>query len=217
MVKKYANKAQQAADQVKEQSDVSDEDERVQQAGQDLKTFIEKLTGKPLDDLFSAAQQAGEDVSSNEKLSAYFSELSNYLDRILYDPGYVVSQKAYKKASSLIDDGKSIVQENQQWKKDINKLTGELQQLGDGIKNDEKTNELVNSLEKLGGSVEHIGKVGLNALRVEGQGLYRDLLDVMVPRLIGLIKEIPVPRVEYKSEGTFLMLFPRFEANKIRY
>ena len=47
---------EQAVDEVKEQSDISDEDEKVQQAGRDLKAFVEKLSGKSLDDLTSAVQ-----------------------------------------------------------------------------------------------------------------------------------------------------------------
>lgn len=134
-------------------------------------------------------------------MSAYFNELGNYLERVLYDPGYVVSQRAYKKANTLVDDGQSLIQENDQWKKDAAELQKQLEQLGSGIANDRATNQLVESLEDLGASVEHAGKVGINALRAESQGLYRDILDVMVPRIIGLVKEIPIPRIEYKSEG----------------
>lgn len=152
--------------------------------------------------------QAARDIDSNDKLSAYFSELEKYIDRLLYDPGYVISQRAYNKASSLIDDGQSLLAENQEWKQHAGELQKQLEELGHGVANDQATNSLVDSIEGLGNSVEHAGKVGLNALRAEGQGLYRDLLDVVVPRVIGLVKEIPVPRVEFKSEGTFALLLP---------
>lgn len=133
---------------------------------------------------------------------------------MLYDPGYVVSQRAYKKASTLVDDGQSLLQENDQWKKDAAELQKQLEELGSGIANDRATNQLVESLEDLGASIEHAGKVGINALRAESQGLYRDLLDVMLPRLIGLVKEIPVPRIEYKSEGTSQGFHYRMEADE---
>ena len=206
IVKKYANRAEAAVDEVKAKSDITDEDEQVQQVATDLKTFIERLTNKPLDDLVSALQVAAKDIQDNDKLSAYFSSLGDYLDRVLYDPGYVVSQRAYNKASSLLDDGQSLIAENADWKKHANELQTQFEELGRGIANDEKTNQLVDSLEKLGNAVEHAGKVGVNALRAEGQGLYRDLLDVVLPRVISLIKEIPVPRVEFKSEEIDLVI-----------
>jgi hypothetical protein len=56
LVKKYAHKAEEAVGEVKEQTEVSDEDEKVQQAGRDLKSFVEKLSGKSLDDLTNAVQ-----------------------------------------------------------------------------------------------------------------------------------------------------------------
>ena len=57
LFKKYAHKAQDALDETKQKSEVSDEDEKVQQAGRDLKEFVEKVSGKKLDDIISAAQK----------------------------------------------------------------------------------------------------------------------------------------------------------------
>lgn len=201
LFKKYAHKAEEALDEAKAKSNIDDEDEKVQQAGRDLKAFIEKLANKSLDDVISTAQAAAKDVRDNDKLAKYFEELENYVDRLLFDPGYVVSQKAYRKASSLYDDGQSLLKENDQWKQDAAALQKELEALADGIANDGATNRLVQSIENLGDSIATAGKVGFNALSVEGVGLYRDITDVLVPRLISLVKEIPVPRLEYKSEG----------------
>lgn len=57
MFKKYTAKAQDALEETKDKSDVSDEDEKVQQAGRDLKTFVEKVSNKSLDDVIKAAQK----------------------------------------------------------------------------------------------------------------------------------------------------------------
>ena len=51
-------------DETKKKSDVSDEDEKVQQAGRDLRTFVEKLSGRSLDDLVSAGQKVGSTISA---------------------------------------------------------------------------------------------------------------------------------------------------------
>ncbi|WWD04803.1 hypothetical protein V865_002874 [Kwoniella europaea PYCC6329] len=206
LFKKYANKAEQALDETQKKSNVDDEDEKVQQAGRDLKAFVEKVSNKSLDDVISASQKAADDVRSDDKLSAYFEELGNYFDRLLYEPGYVTSQRAYRKATSLYDDGQSLIAENPKWKADARDLQDQLESIVNGITNDEATNKLVESIEKLGSSLSHAGKVGVGALRAEGQGLYRDFMDVIVPRLIGLVKEIPVPRVEYKSEDVDLVI-----------
>ncbi len=57
MFKKYTHKAQDALEETKDKSDVNDEDEKVQQAGRDLKAFVEKVSNKSLDDVIKAAQK----------------------------------------------------------------------------------------------------------------------------------------------------------------
>ena len=101
----------------------------------------------------------------------------------------------------MYDSGQSLLAENEQWKNDAAALQKELEAVVNGVANDKETTRLVDALEDLGSSLATAGQVGLGSLKVDGQGLYRDVMDVMVPRLIALIKEIPVPRVEYKSEG----------------
>ena len=147
--------------------------------------------------------QAAEHVQKDEKLSAYFTALEKFLERSLYDPGYAASNAAYKKASALYDDGQSLLQENQQWKKDAKKLQSEIESVVNGIANDETTLRLVHAVEDLGSSIASASHIGLPSLKFDGQGLYRDIVNVVVPRVMSLLKEIPVPRVEYKSEGGY--------------
>lgn len=203
LFKKYAHKAQEAAEDSAQESDVSDE---VEQAGRDLKAFVEKVSGKPLDDAISAARKAAEDVKNDDKLSAYFNDLDAFVDRLLYQPGYVASQAAYRKANSLYDDGQSLIAGNPTWKKDAAELQTQLEGVVNGIINDKATNRLVDSIDSLGNTLLTAGQIGFNSLKVEGRGLYRDFADVILPRLIGLVKEIPVPRVEFKSEDVDLVI-----------
>lgn len=201
LIKKYAHKAEDALDEAKAKSDVSSDDEKVQQAGRDLKALIERLANTSLDPLISAVQTAAKDIEGNDKLKGYFQNLENYVERLLYQPGYVVSQRAYRKATSLYDDAQSLLRENDAWKRDAAELQKQLEAIGEGAKNDQSTNKLVKSFEELADTLGTAGKIGLKSLQVNGQGLYRDIADVMVPRVIALIKEIPVPRIEFKSEG----------------
>jgi hypothetical protein len=108
----------------------------------------------------------------------------------------------------LYDDGQSLLAENEQWKRDAGELQNQLEEVVNGVQNDKPTLELVDALEDLGNSLATAGQIGFGSLKVDGQGLYRDFVDVMVPRLISLIHEIPVPRVEFKSEGELLFFGP---------
>ncbi|KAJ9122286.1 hypothetical protein QFC22_001707 [Naganishia vaughanmartiniae] len=206
IVKKYAHKAQDALDEAVEKSEVSDEDEKVQQAGRDLKKFVENLAGKSMDGVISTSQKAADDIKNDPRLTEYFNAIGEYLDRILHDEGYVVSQRAYRKASSLYDDGQSLLQDNEAWKSDASALQKELESFFNALTHDEATSNLVDAIETMGEDLADAGKVGFNSLKADGAGLYRDMVDVMLPRIIGLIKEIPVPRIEFKSEDVDLVI-----------
>ncbi len=140
-------------------------------------------------------------MQNDKKLSVYFNDLESFIDRLLYQPGYVMSNSAYKKASSLYDDGQSLIAENPAWKADAAELQRQLEGVINGIANDEPSIKLISSLENLGDSLATAGQIGMGSLKVDGHGLYRDFMDVILPRVIGLVREIPVPRVEFKSEG----------------
>ncbi|KAJ9113527.1 hypothetical protein QFC20_001878 [Naganishia adeliensis] len=206
IVKKYASKAQDALDETIDKSNISDEDEKVQQAGRDLRKFVENLAGKSMDGVIETSQKAADDIKNDPRLSEYFNAIGEYLDRILHDEGYIVSQRAYRKASSLYDDGQSLLQDNPQWKSDASALQKELESFFNALTNDELTSNLVDAIENMGEDMADAGKVGFNSLKANGAGLYRDFVDVMVPRIIGLIKEIPVPRIEFKSEDVDLVI-----------
>ena len=54
--KKYVHKAADTAQDAVNSVSASDEDEKIQQAGRDLKQFIERLANKSLDDVAAAGQ-----------------------------------------------------------------------------------------------------------------------------------------------------------------
>jgi hypothetical protein len=224
IAKKYMSKAQEAVEEVKDKSDASIDEDRVQQAGKDLKTFVERLAGKSLDPVVEAGQKASEDIRGDPKLTAYFEAIEEFMDRCMNDPkcecmslaaeagpeeltivslrpADVTSQRAYRKASSLYDDGQSLIKNNPTWKSDADKLRKEVEAFFNALSHDKTSGELVDAIETFGEDSVEAGHVGWNSLKSEGRGLYRDAVDVILPRLVGLVKEIPVPRIEFKSAG----------------
>ncbi|KAG7570921.1 hypothetical protein FFLO_01119 [Filobasidium floriforme] len=206
IAKKYMAKAQEAAEEVKDKSDASIDEDRVQQAGKDLKTFVERLAGKSLDPVVEAGQKASEDIRGDPKLTAYFEAIEEFMDRCMNDPKYVTSQRAYRKASSLYDDGQSLIKNNPTWKSDADKLRKEVESFFNALSHDKTSGELVDAIETFGEDSVEAGHVGWNSLKSEGRGLYRDAVDVILPRLVGLVKEIPVPRIEFKSADVDLVI-----------
>ena len=119
------------------------------------------------------------------------------------DPVDVTSQRAYRKASSLYDDGQTLIKDNPTWKSDADKLRKEIESFFNALSHDKTSGELVDAIETFGEDSVEAGQVGWSSLKSEGRGLYRDAVNVILPRLVSLVKEIPVPRIEFKSAGEF--------------
>lgn len=204
--KKYLHKAEEAVEEAKENSEVSVDEDKILQSGKDLRTFVERLANKSLDGVVAAGQKASEDIKNDPKLSEYFKAIEDFFDRCLHDGNYVTSQRAYRKASSLYDDGQSSIQSNPTWKADASNLQKEIESFLQALANDKTSGELADAIELLGEDLADAGKVGWGSLKSEGRGLYRDAVDVLLPRLIGLVKEIPVPRIEFKSQDVDMVI-----------
>lgn len=87
------------------------------------------------------------------------------------------------------------------YKKDLDELLRNLTSFGSALANDPTMSDLALKIENFSDELIHAGKTGLNALRAESAGLWRDFIDVVLPRAVALIKEIPAPRTEFKSEA----------------
>ena len=92
------------------------------------------------------------------------------------------------------------------WKRDAQELNEQLRAYGDALASDEEAVELLDAVSDLNEDVAELVKDGvsifaLNALKAPGA--IADVFDVWLPRLIGEIKSIPLPRCEDSSRRTF--------------
>jgi uncharacterized protein YaaR (DUF327 family) len=83
--KKYLHKAQASVEEAKEKTDVSVDEDRVLQAGNDLKTFAERLAGKSLDGVKESGETVVEHIKNDPKLEAYFQAVEEFVERCLHD------------------------------------------------------------------------------------------------------------------------------------
>jgi hypothetical protein len=58
----------------------------------------------------------------------------------------------------------------------------------------------LNKLSDVSSSFSSLASTAAAQLRFGGLGVVRDAFDVVLPRIISAIREIPLPRTEYKSE-----------------
>jgi hypothetical protein len=129
------------------------------------------------------------------------ADVGSFIEASLKVKGYATSQRAYRRSSALLQRGQDLIAHNERYEQDLRQFVDQLTAFTGAIGEDESFLELGDALEELSIELEHAGKTGLNALRAGSLGLGRDLVDVVLPRLVGLVKEIPIPRTEYQSSA----------------
>ncbi|KAK0524726.1 hypothetical protein OC835_005839 [Tilletia horrida] len=200
LVKKWGSiavdKANAAADEVDVESN-----EHLDAALGNLRAIIETFAnGKSLDPLIESVRKIIEDVRGDERLSKYWEEVDGYVERLLFDEGYVTSSKASRKADDLYEKAQKLLESNAAWKRDAKELNDNLVEYRDALAADADAVEFLDAVSDLNEDLAELLKDGVSIFALRATGVVADLFDVWLPRLIGEIKQIPLPRCEYKSE-----------------
>ncbi|GAA5830171.1 hypothetical protein JCM11251_006906 [Rhodosporidiobolus azoricus] len=177
-----------------------------------LRQIIEAFTG-PLDNALAAADAVFQDIKDDERVQQVWNEFDLLLDRSLNDVGYVTSSKASRQFEKIYDRARAIVESNADWKRDANAFATEAQKLLDHAAHDRALTAVGDAFEDLGDSLAAFGKTSYNLLGVDGGDLWKDISTVWLPRILGMVKLVPLPRVEFTSEDVDLIVDNiRFEA-----
>ena len=81
-----------------------------------------------------------------------------------------------------------------------------MQKLLDHAANDRALIAVGDAFEDLGDAMAEFGKTGYNLIGVDGGDLWKDVSTVFLPRILGTLKKIPLPRVEFSSEDFDLVV-----------
>ncbi|KDN40952.1 hypothetical protein K437DRAFT_180992 [Tilletiaria anomala UBC 951] len=201
LIKKYGKEVKSAAEQAKEDGkEKINANDHVDKAARNLKAIVEAFAnGKCLDPVLDAFKQVAEDIRKDGRLSAYFSEVSHFIERCLKDSGYVTTSKASRRIDSLYDRAQELQNSNSDWKKDAQNLSERLQEFSEALCSDEDSCGLLVAFQKLGADLETLAEQTVKLLQGQAHGLYRDIADVWLPRVLSSISHVPLPKIEFKS------------------
>ncbi|BGP35560.1 hypothetical protein JCM10296v2_007401 [Rhodotorula toruloides] len=170
-----------------------------------LRQIIESFTGN-LDPALRATDALYNDLKNDERIQQVWKEFEVLVDRSINDPGYLTSQKASRRFEAIYDRSRAIVDSNADWKRDANAFISEVQKLLDNAANDRALIALGDAFEDLGDSIAVFAKTGYNLVGVDGGALWQDISTVFLPRLLGAVQMVPLPRVEFSSEDVDLIV-----------
>lgn len=140
------------------------------------------------------------------ELDGYLFSISSWLRRAMETPQWVNSEQASTELSQLYDRGQAMLDLDP----DLHNILGELLDQAEGftnaVKEDKSTNRLAEAFAQLNQHTKDLGFTGLrvaagqkDALREARQEIWHDALAWLLPRVLRIIKAIPMPRLEYTS------------------
>lgn len=159
-----------------------------------FRQIIESFTG-PLDNLFKTADRVIKDLEGDDRIKDLFDEGHKFLDRAIHDPGYVTSSRASRRAEAIYDRAQDLIKSNAAWKADADAFVDAFNKALTKASNDRELTNLGNALDRFSLSSRKFGRRGLSL--AEGKDVWGDLAQVFLPRLLGAVQSIPMPRVEF--------------------
>lgn len=168
-----------------------------------LRTFFERLAGgKSLDDFFAVLRVCGVDIQQDEHLRTLFDDLLSHLRRSIDQRGYVRSEEAQQQREELKARWKELhdkdSEEGKKWRDDVHKLRHEAQEFQKALEAGQDTKRIRRAQAKLVKDLENAlssaAASGTQVASEKATWLWQDLFNSFIPRLLSIVKDIPIPR-----------------------
>ncbi|KDE06435.1 hypothetical protein, variant [Microbotryum lychnidis-dioicae p1A1 Lamole] len=204
LVRKYAARSKvalkQAASSVEANVETND---KADSAASLFREIVESFTGD-LSPVFQAADKVARDLENDSRIESLLEDAESLLDRAINDPGYITSSRAQRRAESLYDQAQELVNLNAAWKKDADNFVAESNKCLQRAANDKALVQLGDRFERLGKAFTKFTQTGFTL--TDAGSMWSDLTQVFLPRILGALEEIPLPRVEFTSEEVDLVI-----------
>lgn len=172
-----------------------------------VREFFERnANGKSLDDFFGALRVCGVDIQQDKQLRSATDDTLDFLRRCIDEKGFVRSGEADKKREELRSRWHDITSaetpEGQKWRDDYEKLQTEWKEFNVAFEGGEDLARLRSAQAKFASDLESAfgaaaSKGAEKAAQVSTEQsvwVWQDVFNAYVPRLLSLVKDIPIPR-----------------------
>jgi len=194
-------------------------DSHLSQAFEDLRILLERLAaGYGLSRFISQLQKTYEEINNavasspefKHELHDYLRDLDQTLEKALDEPAFATSPGGRETIEDLYDRGRNLMQSNGPWVQEANKVLDEVDVFIQCLHTDRTTQRIIHAFDKLSTHFADLFKKTIGAAigkqRALQQELKADLLGWMMPRVLRLLKTLPIPRVEVKANDVEVVL-----------
>ncbi|KAL1747091.1 hypothetical protein HDZ31DRAFT_80677 [Schizophyllum fasciatum] len=175
---------------------VDDPTGRIPTSIRQIRTFVERLAGgKSLDDLLSAVRRCANDIHNDPELHKFVDDYLSYVQHSLDDVEFVRSEQSTREGEHLRQRWESLMSEDSEQRR----KWAQLNEIGDRIRADQDVRRLVEAHARLGRDLAEAQTDASTSSLTQASWIWQDILNVYLPRVFGLLKDIPIPRTEYTS------------------
>ncbi|KAJ3577024.1 hypothetical protein NP233_g34 [Leucocoprinus birnbaumii] len=188
-------------------------EQHVPKAIECLKTFFERIAGVSLDPLARRFRATITMIVQDNDLKSWFDDFISELRRDLSESGYVRSDDATRKRKQLRVRWKSLLEKDEKWKVNIDALKEGLDKAENGFSADKDLQRIRTAHQRFNSDIEQglidaskEAETGLEAAMEQVTWFWQDLFKVYLPRVMSKMKDVPIPRIEYKDQDLEFVL-----------
>jgi hypothetical protein len=172
-----------------------------------LRTLVERLANNTsLEGVIAALRTCVLSIVNNPELKGWVDDSIGWARKILAEPGYARSEEAQKTRKELEERWRSALQKDWRWHGNVKQLKEELHKIEVGLQEDKDLQRVVDAQAKLGEDLAagltragEEAETGLKAAVDQATWFWQDLFKVYIPNLLSKMKNVPIPRTEYKD------------------
>ncbi|KAF9476292.1 hypothetical protein BDN70DRAFT_882609 [Pholiota conissans] len=172
-----------------------------------INMLLERLSGTSLTPLIQCVRTCANSISKDEDLRGWFDTFFGAVRKNLSEPGYVRSEEAMKQRKDLRVRWKMLMEKDETWKNAVSSVKDELSKVDAGLRNDKDLMRVKEAHQKLGEDIEQglieagdEAKTGMQAVIEQATWFWQDLFKVYIPRILSKMRDVPIPRTEYKDD-----------------
>lgn len=136
---------------------------------------------------------------SNDEIRALLESVVAFAQSLLAEPTFAQSQEASQQWDDMARQAQLIKEQHSDWWEALTTVLHTAQAALSQAAQDPDVQTLAGSLSAFTASAMNLSQLGARTLLGETRGLVSDLVNVLLPRLLGTLTRCPFPRVEYKS------------------
>ena len=175
-----------------------------------LRTLLERLANAPLEPLVQKMRACASSILRETELKGWFDDFFTCARQNLSEPGYARSEEAESKRQELWTRWKTLLEEDDKWRRAVDSVKIELQKFETELRKDEDLYRIKEAHEKFAMDIE-VGLVEADASMQtaieQATWFWQDLFKVYVPRVFSKMRDVPVPRFIFIFFLFFRLIF----------